>query len=94
MGAALSIQEIKAKDAAAVKVEFQRLQEQARWEYGHGGYTGTIAEARGVEVLSQEFEDQPKAWYHIEEHAQKWGPALAARIKGTDRWLLGGWFSE
>jgi hypothetical protein len=41
MGATDYINVGKGKSAREV---FDRLTEQARWEHGHGGYTGTIAE--------------------------------------------------
>jgi len=31
--------------------QFKRLQDEAEWEYGHGGYTGTIAEKGGVSIF-------------------------------------------
>jgi hypothetical protein len=94
MGAQLNIQIITARNRVEVEAKFQAAQERAYWEYGHGGYTGTIAEAHGVEVIAKEFDSHDEAWEYIDEHATKWGPALAVRLKGTDRWLLGGWFSE
>jgi hypothetical protein len=53
MGASEFQVEIKAKDA---KTAFRTAVEQARFEHGHGGYTGTIAEKNGFIMIDAERE--------------------------------------
>lgn len=50
MGATDFRNELVGKD---LKVEFQRAVEEALWEHGHGGYTGTIAEKDGYVYLGR-----------------------------------------
>src|SRR5262245_45172372 len=115
---------------------FQRAQEQARWEDGHGGYSGTIAEKPSASVYGGgevtyrqaqriirdlEAEEQaaaekacqppyvdPPVSTAARVYADKWGPALAIRIKrsslpdafkrqaparGVQFWMFAGWAS-
>lgn len=68
-----------------IENEVRKLIEQARWDHGHSGYTGTIAEANGVELrLNETFEFKtPRDWEaeydFIDEVADKWGPAVVCR---------------
>lgn len=85
-------------DAAAAYVD---LVEQARYEHGHGGYTGTIAETDGCirdpSVLKPIDADEA---YRIatdwdrEPGPHKWGPAwfipLTPNEKGEPGWLFFG----
>jgi len=72
---------------------------QARHEYGHGGYTGTIAEKQTFVTLKERDE---KAALALAEKMlsegdplvnDKWGPAGCIRT-GIDSWLFFGWASE
>ena len=68
-----------------IKTEVENLIDQALYDYGHRGYTGTIAEADGVVLkLNKTFEvNTPHDWgakYDwVEEIAEKWGPAVVCR---------------
>lgn len=88
MGAERFDQFQKGTDA---KKAFSDAVDRAAWEYGHGGYTGTIAEKPGFEMrrkdpltLSEAYvfadEDMDKNWY---EH-DKWGDAWAVPVKADD----------
>lgn len=71
---------------------FRAAQEQARWEHGHGGYTGTLAEkhegfimidcpaGKNPYKLAQQLvrDDDPRV-------DDKWGPAGCIELKG--KWL-------
>ncbi|WP_369380510.1 hypothetical protein [Streptomyces sp. cg36] len=104
MGAADFITTATAKDATAA---FHQAQDTARYEYGHGGYTGTIAEKHDLrlatykvldseeaaEQLAQKFLDDNHPYY-----ADKWGPAGAIEFKtdnkdGERSFVLFGWAS-
>jgi hypothetical protein len=61
---------------------FNEAREQAQYEHGHGGYSGTVAEKDSVEVRRANQPVLPKkdamvlAGADIEEN-DKWGPAFA-----------------
>jgi len=69
-------QSAKTADAA-----FGALVEEARHEYGHGGYTGTIAEKSDFRMEEPHAGETPRACVQRcaddEDHwsADKWGPA-------------------
>lgn len=89
-------------EGASAEEAFAALVEQAQYEHGHGGYTGTIAEKDSFEFIPGEFETDD----HAESYARqlirdgdrrvddKWGPAGALKLPGEGRWLFFGWASE
>lgn len=91
-----------------VQVVFQELRTAAAYEYGHGGYTGSLAEKDSViELPVAPFADQAAAvdyaqkllgdWKGTDPNTalidDKWGPAGAIRF-GTDGWVIFGWASS
>ena len=98
MGAQQFTHEATGKTPAAA---FDTAQEDARHEYGHGGYTGTIAEKSGYRLLPvpdgenpRVFitrwmdDDTPPAWFD-----DKWGPAACIKT-GEDEYTFFGWASS
>jgi hypothetical protein len=92
---------VGAKGATA-KEAFSRAIEDARYERGHGGYTGTIAEKgtfvklgaaktkKEAYALAQQFMDDGDP--RIDD---KWGPAGCIEVEDTpDFWLFFGWASS
>ena len=95
---------------AFVDAAFQEAQHHARYEYGHGGYTGTIAEKEGYRIINEEGMPHQKALSLARQLVEqrdsriddKWGPAGALRVKQRasknrprlDGWLFFGWASE
>lgn len=74
--------------------EFNVICNQARHDYGHAGYTGTFAEAPGIDFprgRQKTTEKEAKEW--LVEHAEKWEDALAVPLIGGG-YLVGGWFSS
>lgn len=74
------------------KEAFDLLVEEACYEYGHGGYTGTIAEKNSFKIVSDKtfasFEEAEKfinTLYDKDDKRvlDKWGPALC--VKFTDK---------
>lgn len=57
------------KDADTV---FRALVEQAQWEHGHGGYTGTIAE-KGEFIM---VEDEPITWTQAQRQISQWHDSM------------------
>lgn len=88
-----------------VREAFRDAVEQAAYDYGHAGYTGTIAEKHSYVIIQSEpmpYEDAADlAWDLIRRDdpriSDKWGPAGAIRTvtsSGTRGWLFFGWASE
>lgn len=74
------------------KEAFLRSVESARYEYGHGGYTGTIAEKNEYKIIppsehkgknKERYAEKliDKCDYRVDD---KWGPAGAIRVTGKD----------
>jgi hypothetical protein len=76
-------------DGTDVHAAFHDAVEQAGWEHGHGGYTGTIAEKTDYVIITREpmshddasrlasdllHDDDPRV-------ADKWGPAGAIPVR-------------
>jgi len=80
-----------------IEATFQSLKEQAAWEYGHAGYTGTIAEKtcwkryavvpdlKAAKRLVAEFFQKNQ---YEEEIGSKWGPAGVIEFKETGKTML------
>lgn len=62
----------------------------AKYEHGHGGYTGTMAEKNSGDVsfIDKEFTDASEAYDHIDEHADKWGSIEVIKIVDKG-WVVG-----
>lgn len=81
------------------KQAFAKAVDQAAWEFGHGGYTGTIAEKGGdgfvdlgeVPTMAEAHEKAGKLIGDDDPRvSRKWGPCGAFRIAGSDRYLFFG----
>jgi hypothetical protein len=73
--------------------EVDILREQARFDHGNSGYTGTIAEDSGLEVIGKVM-SLDDAENYIEENAEKWDDSIAVPInKEKTKWLVGGCYS-
>ena len=88
MGANSELEIIRKSDEINDKTivdKVSHLIDQALWDNGHGGYTGTIAEANGVALqLDKTVEVKtPRDWEaegdFIDAVAEKWGPAVVCR---------------
>jgi hypothetical protein len=80
----------------AVALCYQAIKD-SQWENGHGGYSGTLAEANGAEIdRSQVFTSFGDAEEYLEDVAQKWGPAVGVRVEIDDRvsYFFGAWCSS
>ena len=84
---------VSARDA------FNNAREEALWEHGHGGYTGTIAEKDSYKLISlkEGYEPYEYAEVLIDEGDpridNKWGPAGCFDLGGC-RYLFFGWASS
>lgn len=94
MGASEFMTSSKGKTA---KEAFANAKETARYECGHSGYTGTIAEKRSFVIIhpSKEFEQDPIGWAEKllnnddARIVDKWGPAGCVQV-GDGEWLFFG----
>lgn len=89
MGAEFNFTELKVKTEKAAIKAGREVIEQALYDYGHAGYSGSFAEADGVEVVKHYTPaNLAEAEKWLDENAAKWGPALIVRCAdGT--WCMG-----
>ena len=76
-----------------VKADFTKIQEQDRYENGHS-YSGGFGMAQGLKFEFKEFSNANEAYEWLSEKCDKWGPALAVKLRGTENWAIGAWCSE
>jgi len=87
-------------EGTTVKEAYDAAVEQAYYDFGHAGYTGTIAECSGYTVCSTEPMAQEAAeklgWELIDKDdpriSDKWGPAGAIPLDDGS-WYFFGWAS-
>ena len=76
-----------------VATEWTKIHDQALYDHGHAGYSGTFAEVSGVDVRSQlSFPDNESAATYVQDHHEKWEDAIAVRI--PTGWYIGAWCSR
>ena len=62
---------------------FEHMQDMARFDRGHGGYTGTIAEAHDLVIRRDlKFASRHEVQEAVSDFAEKWGPAVAVIVDG------------
>lgn len=67
-----------------VKKKVDQWHQDAKHDSGHGGYTGTWAEVRGVNFSGKVFNSRAEAEDWLSSHAQKWEAAEAVRYKSNN----------
>lgn len=84
---------------ATAKIAFSEATAEARYNYGHAGYTGSIAEKHDFVVIAVpdgvEPTDHADHLMDIDDErvSDKWGPAGCIAL-GNDNWLFFGWASS
>ncbi|MGW0731697.1 hypothetical protein [Streptomyces sp. NPDC002851] len=84
-----------------LETAFKTVREQAAWDHGHSGYTGTVAEKDKVTLINEPQRSEEDATLRAEELinnddprvSSKYGPAGALPITtdtGEDGWLIFG----
>lgn len=80
---------------------FNKAVESAQWDYGHAGYTGSIAEKNSFVMI--ELPEGREAYEYARELIRegddriddKWGPSGCIKIPGdADLYLFFGWASS
>ena len=88
MGAMTFFESCTLREGETVSGAFNETVERAQYDYGHGGYTGTIAEKSSFRIVkrcetqadAESFADEVDAWPKSVD--DKWGPAGAATYPG------------
>lgn len=83
------------------KEAFNTAVSEARYESGHGGYSGTIAEKDSFVFLGTR-PNKKEAYAYAQTLMEdidsriedKWGPAGCVAVEGTDFFLFFGWASS
>ncbi len=72
----------------------QGVFDQAAYDYGHAGYSGSFAEKDSITIhRDRVFDDEEAADRFIDKmDSDKWGPADVVPIKGRG-WYMAGWCS-
>jgi hypothetical protein len=95
MGAAFNFTTSEILDKKAAEKNGQSLVETAEYDHGHAGYTGTFAEAFGVQFLDEEFETWEAAEEFLETTCIKWDAMLIVTVNGDSPGLAyGAWCSS
>ena len=95
MGAEFDFQALKASTKEDAIDEVDKIIEKCLYDYGHAGYTGTLAETSGTEVVvpDSQIKDEQDAYDWIDSHSEKWGPALIIRDT-SGNYYVGAWCSS
>jgi len=81
------------------KEAFKNAREEAQWDSGHGGYSGTIAEKQSFTMIYIPNNSQAMAYAELlmekedSRIVDKWGPAGCIKVKDGD-YLFFGWASS
>jgi hypothetical protein len=83
-----------------VKEAFKHAVDEALYDHGHSGYSGTIAEKDSYKILHEEPVTKKMAKFLTHENENevddKWGPCGAIRVIDDkfDGWIFFGWASS
>jgi len=103
MGAEFNVRRFDDEPKEEIEKKWNAAIEQAKYDYGHSGYTGSIAEMpSGINWQDDvHFEDRSDAEEYLEENHNKWDRAMAVSYTAvmkddstSKRWLIGGWCSS
>lgn len=79
MGSNFNFTKLKATIDEEAILAGEAVIDQAKWEHGHGGYTGSFAECRGVDLVKADVSvEEVETW--LEERAEKFGPMLIVKV--------------
>lgn len=97
MGAEYCEKIFKVDTKDALHNAFRDYHRELCYDNGHSGYTGTMAECPGLQILDITFNNPGDARDYVEQKAQKWDPAIAVRYKNKDGkiyYYVGAWCSS
>lgn len=89
------------KSGKTAKAAFKDAVEQAEYDFGHAGYTGTIAEKDSFVMIALPL-GEASPYAHAEKLISenddriddKWGPAGCIKFPNEDKFLFFGWASS
>ncbi len=92
MGASTVFETFEVESVRELRHLFRKRQEEDAYHLGHS-YSGGLNMCEGLSIYNTHFNTENEAYEYLEERADKWGDALAARYgnrteKGKDRWLV------
>ena len=93
MGADFDSTTIRAKNEQELRNAYAAVQRDCAWEHGHGGYTGTFAEAAPGLTIQRGIWNYEEAVTHCEDNHPKWEAAWAYNL-GNGKWFVGAWCSS
>lgn len=88
MGCIFNFKILAAKTEHEARLEAEQTIQRAAWEHGHGGYTGSFAEATGLRIDRHTPTDATAAEEWLDENAEKWGPAVLVQ-DASGIWYMG-----
>lgn len=85
MGACFNSMEVDGKASQQEVIDqFNSRCEQDGWECGHS-YSGSFSQFNGLRFAGKTFTSEQEATDYVEEHGEKWGPAVAVKYIVTER---------
>ena len=94
MGANFQEFQLPQESKESARLQFGKMQDEDRYENGHGAYSGGVGTCAGLAFHEKEFDTIEEARDYVEERAEKWGNAVAVRVKGRGGWFVGAWCAE
>lgn len=93
MGAEINFYRVKCKKDELEK-KANSLRKDCLYDFGHAGYTGTIAEDNGQIKVINVVMSEDAAEEYINEKSEKWEDSIAIPLnEEKDTWLIGGCYS-
>lgn len=80
MGSDFNFAKLNAKSDTEATESGEELIREAIHEHGHGGYTGSFAECKGVAILPAPNYQVTDPEAYLEEICEKWGPMLIVKV--------------
>jgi len=76
----------------------QEVFDEARYDYGHAGYSGSFAECGESQFTHKVFDTTDEAYKWVFDTAEKWGPALIVTVQAPankfSTYYMGAWCSS
>ena len=86
---------LKDQPAKDVTAKWRQIHDQAQYNDGHGGYSGSFAEKPTIAFPPQEFATDADAEEWVCDNNDKWGPVDAVKVREPAlHWYIGGWCSS
>ncbi len=79
MGCEFQFAKLEATNDNDAIQEVKDIIDESIYENGHGGYSGSFAECRGVKISKKHFITFDEAEEWLDENAEKWGPAIIVK---------------